>query len=285
MLEKLNNDILSKSYNKAIGGGLAGSSAMVIQITSLMWLRTTMNYQYKYGGSFSESLKVLYKQGGLGRFYRGYLPAIAIGPLSRFGDTASNAYIMSVFEKTSVPIFLQTFCGSFVASLWRAFLMPIDALKTTLQVKGKNGLNILSNKVRSHNISVLYYGTCASMSATFVGHYPWFLTYNILDKKIPKYEKTYKNLLRNAFIGFNAAVISDCCSDSLRVIKTVKQTSKNRISYREITKDIIKNDGIVNLFSRGLKTRIITNGIQGILFTVCWKLIQEKYTFDNTKKI
>lgn len=271
------NDILNKAYNRAIGGGLAGSSAMIIQITSLMWLRTTMNYQYKYGGCFTNSLKTLYKDGGIPRFYRGYSAAIAIGPLSRFGDTASNAYILSLFENSSVPISIQTICASVIAASWRAFLMPIDAIKTTLQVKGKPGLTVLKTKMRTHNVFILYHGTIASMCATFVGHYPWFLTYNILNTKLPKYDETHKKLLRNAFIGFNAAVISDCCSNSLRVIKTVKQTSKNNISYPAVIKNIVNKDGITDLFGRGLKTRIITNGIQGILFTVCWKYIEESW--------
>jgi len=30
--------------NKALRSGLSGSMAMVIQVCSLMWLRTTMNY-------------------------------------------------------------------------------------------------------------------------------------------------------------------------------------------------------------------------------------------------
>lgn len=272
-----NVNIFDKAFNKAIGGGFAGSSAMIIQISSLMWLRTTMNYQYKYGGSFKESLSKLYKDGGIKRFYRGYSAALAIGPMSRFGDTAANAYILSLFEQTSIPVSIQTLVGSSVASLWRAFLMPIDAVKTTLQVKGKPGLSILKTKIINHNPSILYHGTIASMSATFVGHYPWFLTYNLLNEKIPKYDELHKKLLRSAFIGFNAAVISDCSSNFLRVIKTVKQTSKKKTKYNEIVKDIVKKDGIKELFGRGLKTRIITNGIQGILFTVCWKFIEESY--------
>ena len=270
-------DIFKTSYNKAISGGLAGSSAMIIQITSLMWLRTTMNYQYKNSGSFNQSIKDLYKNGGIPRFYRGYTAAIAIGPLSRFGDTAANCYITSIFQKTTIPITIQTFCGSCAAALWRSFLMPIDALKTSLQVNGKSGLTILKTKMINHNPSILYHGTVASMMATFVGHYPWFLTYNVLNQKLPKYEETYKKLLRSAFIGFNSAVISDCCSNSLRVIKTVKQTSKTTQKYNQIVKDIIKKNGVCDLFGRGLKTRILTNGIQGILFTVCWKYMEESY--------
>jgi hypothetical protein len=37
---------------KAIKSGTAGASAMAIQVLSLMWMRTTMNYQFKNGGKF-----------------------------------------------------------------------------------------------------------------------------------------------------------------------------------------------------------------------------------------
>jgi hypothetical protein len=63
--------------------------AMGVQVCSLMWLRTTMNYQYRYGTSTSQALKALYADGGVKRFYKGIGPALFQGPLSRFGDTAS----------------------------------------------------------------------------------------------------------------------------------------------------------------------------------------------------
>lgn len=40
--------------------GLAGASAMAIQVSSLMWMRTTMNYQFKNGGEFLTTVKALY---------------------------------------------------------------------------------------------------------------------------------------------------------------------------------------------------------------------------------
>ena len=43
-----------------------------------------------------------------------------------------------------------------------------------------------------------------------------------------------------------------------------------------MNKNIIEKDGIIGLFGRGLKTKIISNGIQGIMFTVLWKYFQEK---------
>ena len=54
-----------------------------------MWLRTTMNYQYANGGTLTNALSTLYKEGGVPRFYRGVSFAIIQNPLSRFGDTAA----------------------------------------------------------------------------------------------------------------------------------------------------------------------------------------------------
>jgi len=267
----------SDAFKKSLGGGISGSFAMIIQVSSLMWLRTTMNYQYRYGTSMSNTIKILYNEGGIRRFYRGYFPALTIGPIARFGDTMMNAYAINSLQQTNLPTSVKTLVGSSLAASWRASLMPIDTLKTTLQVEGKNGLKILKNKLRTSGSKVLFHGTIAQTSATFVGHYPWFLTYNILNEKLPKYDKgSINNFIKNGFIGFNSAVISDCCSNSLRVIKTTKQTNKIQMSYIDITKMIIKEDGIIGLFGRGLKTRILTNGIQGILFTVTWKFLEDK---------
>lgn len=41
-----------------------------------MWLRTTVNYQYRYGTSTSVALRTLYADGGVARFYQGVGPAL-----------------------------------------------------------------------------------------------------------------------------------------------------------------------------------------------------------------
>ena len=57
--------------------GFKGGIAMSLQITSLLWLRTITNYQYKHGYQMVPAIKELYKQGGAIRFYRGiYLPYV-----------------------------------------------------------------------------------------------------------------------------------------------------------------------------------------------------------------
>lgn len=79
-------------------------------------------------------------------------------------------------------------------------------------------------------------------------------------------------LLRQAFIGFCASVISDTISNSLRVVKTYRQVHERRVSYTEAAEAIIAADGLRGLFGRGLKTRILANGLQGLLFSILWKL-------------
>jgi hypothetical protein len=273
--------VFKKAVHKAIGGGLAGSAAMIIQVTSLMWLRTIMNYQYRHGSKMKEAAKKLYQEGGIIRFYRGYTAALAIGPLSRFGDTAANSYAIEFLKDKSWPTSVKTAFGSSLAASFRIILMPIDAIKTSLQVEGKNGFKILTNRVKKHGITTVFNGTVASMSATFVGHYPWFFIYNFLNAKIPKQDSVkYKKLLRSAFIGFCSAVTSDTVSNSLRVLKTTKQTHIDNVTYIVAFREVVKKDGVIGLFGRGLKTRIITNGIQGILFTILWNMFQDMW-FKN----
>ena len=54
---------------------------MFIQVLSLMWMRTTMNYQYRYGTTTTVALKKLYAEGGIRRFYR-YVLSAFITPYS-----------------------------------------------------------------------------------------------------------------------------------------------------------------------------------------------------------
>ena len=46
------------------------------------------------------------------------------------------------------------------------------------------------------------------------------------------------------------------------------------ITYIEAAREIIAKDGVVGLFGRGLTTKLISNGIQGAMFSVLWKTIE-----------
>mmetsp|Transcript_36970 Transcript_36970/g.103241 ORF Transcript_36970/g.103241 Transcript_36970/m.103241 type:complete len:316 (+) Transcript_36970:31-978(+) len=274
-------EILKKAGKRALGGGLPGAMAMGIQVGSLMWLRTTMNYQYRHGTTTRQALRALYKDGGVGRFYRGVGPALIQGPMSRFGDTAANAGVLALLESSDstrdLPVFVKTMCASSAAAAWRVFLMPVDTVKTIMQVEGKNGLSILGKKLKGGGPPVLYHGALAASAATFVGHFPWFFTHNQLDSLLPHAAGHWGELGRNAAIGFTSSVVSDTCSNSIRVVKTTKQTFANPISYPQAVKHVLETDGMIGLFGRGLKTRILANGVQGMMFTVLWKGLQKQF--------
>ncbi len=267
---------VSEVFDKAVKSGTAGFKAMTIQVCSLMWLRTIMNYQYKNGTSINETVRYLYSQGGVRRFYSGLLPALVQGPVSRFGDTFANAFALETFKHSNLPIFVKTSAASLFAGIMRIFLTPVDTLKTMSQVQGKEGLNILRNKIRTGGITVIYHGAMANAAATIIGHYPWFVTHNYLNAYIPRYTEPGKRLLRNAGIGFTCSVISDTCSNFMRVIKTSRQTDANTKSYPEVVKNIVQKHGVFSLFFRGLGVRLFTNGLQGLLFNVLWKYFDPK---------
>jgi hypothetical protein len=273
MVQSTFGEIMEKSGAAAMRGGLAGGAAMGANIGCLMWLRTTMNYQYMHGTGFRESLRILYKDGGIGRFYRGVGPALIQGPMSRFGDTAANTGIITLLdsydETKELPVAIKTLAASGAAATFRIALMPIDACKTTMQVEGS--IAPLIAKFRANGPRVFFNGSLASASATFAGHYPWFATYNYLSANLPEQQDRFMELGRRAGIGFCSSVVSDTTSNSIRVVKVFKQASTEQLSYPAIVRRIVAADGISGLMFRGLETKILANGLQGIIFSVLWK--------------
>lgn len=280
--------IVKKASKKALGGGKAGAAAAIVQVCSLMWLRTAMNYQYRYGGNLATSLNTLWGEGGIGRLYQGLPFAIVQGPATRFFDTAANVGILALLESfdetRNLPLPLKTAMGSAAAGLSRIFLMPVDTSKTAMQVEGAEGLERLWTKVAQEGPAPLYQGALASAAATAAGHFPWFLTYNALNANLPTVpsDDVLLSLARSAFLGLSASCVSDCVSNSLRVLKTTKQTaglskdgeSVEELSYPETLALIIETDGVLGLLGRGLQTRLLTNMIQGAVFSVLWKYFQ-----------
>ncbi len=284
-MNKEYQQIINNSFDRAFKGGLSGSIAMGINICTLMPLRTAVNYQYRYGTNSIQSIKSLYQDGGLLRFYRGFGFAIIQGPWSRFGDTFANngtLTLLNSLESTKdLSVGSKTILASASASMFRVISTPIDTCKTILQVEGKSGLRKIGHKYQLNGgfprgLPVFWYGALGSASATFIGHYPWFFTYNYLQDTLPKQSTQLGEMSRNAFIGFNASVVSDTISNSVRVLKTYRQTYPQKISYNVAAKKIIQSDGILSLFGRGLQTKLIANGLQGALFSVLWKYIEKK---------
>jgi hypothetical protein len=222
-------------------------------------------------------------------------------------------------------------------------LMPIDALKTTMQTEGnERAIGVLKERIKLYGPGTLWAGAFATAAANFVGSFPWythllfpavslslfprsdylglttfwgfesrFATYNYLSIHLPSPAEDHHHshfgfvaikLSRQALIGFVSSVVSDTISNSLRVVKTYRQTSETDVGYRkpslslpflflpldekvtdqavwvfvgQATREILKKEGWRGLFGRGLKTRLLANGLQGIIFSVLWKVFQD----------
>lgn len=246
---------LGAALKRALGGGLSGAAAMVLQVLLLMPIRTIMNYQYRHGSSLSVATRTLYQDGGIRRYYQGIGAALFQGPIARFGDTAANAFILALTSSNGYlshfPVLIKTIFASACAAAFRMTLTPIDTLKTTLQAQGAGGTALLRQRVKTDGIGSLWWGAFATAAATFVGHYPWFATVssasqtqqrcsntidqnNWLSDAIDEPDRSHHLflwLLRAAFIGFCASVVSDTISNSLRVIKTYRQVNDTKVSY------------------------------------------------------
>lgn len=145
---------------------------------------------------------------------------------------------------------------------------------------------LLSLAITLGECSALVYATVSSLCLSLVR----FATYNTLEERLPQPHTLLQKLARQAFIGFVASVVSDSVSNSLRVIKTYRQVDEERVDYCksrlarffvnrthavllvEAARRVVAQDGYIGLFGRGLKTRILANGLQGLMFSVLWKL-------------
>jgi len=277
--QKVRDGVVYEGFRDGLRSGAAGALAGVLQVLALMWLRTVMNVQYAKGGSFYTRLCELWQEGGLVRLYRGVSFALIQNPLSRFGDAAANTGVIAMLEAVWPERKKVFFTGisSFVAALWRFFITPIDVLKTVLQVDGFAGLASLRKKYKHQGLQIFWSGGLAIIFVNWFGTYSWFLTYNLLQDSIPNFEESMIgfNFPRQALIGICSSIVSDSATNSIRVLKTVKQVSL-KSGYFSGAHEIIETDGLQSVLFRGLETRLLSNALQGAFFSVAWRAFDSK---------
>jgi len=152
----------------------------------------------KTGLSSKKSFEKIYSEGGIPRFYSGLWAALLQGPLSRFGDTAANEGMKDLLKDSNLPVFAQTMAASAAAAAWRIVIMPIDTIKTSLQVHGSEGIPVLKKRITEEGPTTLFTGAPAAMLATFMGHYPWFFTNNLLEASVPQAQQPLMKQVRRA---------------------------------------------------------------------------------------
>ena len=61
-------------------------------------------------------------------------------------------------------------------------------------MEGGGARALLSAKVGRHGPLVLYDGCLGAAAATWVGHYPWFTTYNFLNSRLQVPRSTFRKV-------------------------------------------------------------------------------------------
>ena len=92
------NQIFVRAGRRGLGGGIPGAIAGVVQVVTLMWLRTIMSYQSRYGGTFLQALRTLLNEGGVARLYKGWYFGLIQAPVTRFVGTAANDGVESLLR-------------------------------------------------------------------------------------------------------------------------------------------------------------------------------------------
>jgi hypothetical protein len=59
------------------------------------------------------------------------------------------------------------------------------------------------------------------------------------------------------------------------MVKVYKQSHPEQLSYMQVVRNVIAESGIQGLMFRGLETKILANGLQGIMFSILWKHFEE----------
>lgn len=271
------------AFKHGVLSGAAGASAMLIQVACLMPLDTTITVQYRYGQSMFSTFRSLMAAGGLARFYSGWRAAVLQGPLARFGDTSTNATVLYFLDSAdgtkSMPTLIKTTAASAMAACWRVTLMPIDVCKTVYQVYGSSAFSKLVLRARTYGVGGFYFGSAAAFASAFAGHLPWYATFNELDRTLRPGISPMERLVRHAVLGFSASFVSDCVTNSLRVIKAIRQAEG--LSYLDSVRSVVKTDGLFGLATRGLQTRLLLNGLQGVFFTIVWKSLEQAYSHES----
>jgi len=261
------------AWRAALGNGAAGGLAMVLQVLLLCWLRAIMHYQQAKGASFVDAARAMYAQGGLGRFYQGVLPALLQAPLCRFGDTAATAGALALLAPTRLPLPLQTACASVAAAAWRFALTPVETVKLMVEVEGaRHGLQLLRRRVALHGGGALYAGACAGAAAAAAAHWPWFTVHSHLTRWMSPGRTRAGALWRQAGAGFAASIASDVFANPARVLKARVATAADAVGYGEALRGVLAEGGPRALLTRGLGAKLCANALQGLVFSVLWRL-------------
>jgi hypothetical protein len=152
------------------------------------------------------------------------------------------------------------FSGLFSSMAASFIVYPIDVVKSQYQVTSRQTIRpkpaqLISNIYKTQGIYGFYKGVSSNLMT-----YPifWTVYFSVRDVKLQPTSNKYLNSAASSMIG---ATLGSIIANPLFVLKVRKQTELLRninVSYTELSKKIIKNEGILG-FTKGVNATIFSN--------------------------
>ena len=155
------SEVMAKASKRALGGGLSGAIAGVCQVVLLMWLRTTMNYQYRNGGTRKEAMAALYKEGGMARFYKGSSSWIAYALRPAIEITIYDQIRNALLSEPGATIGGEKafLLGALGRAIGTAVVFPVTfAMKSVATGKYKTLTEAWATAIRGRGVLALWSG-------------------------------------------------------------------------------------------------------------------------------
>ena len=253
-------------------GGLLAGCAEIITTYPLDTIKTNLQiYPNKYKNLF-DCGKTIIRNNGFRPLFNGMTAS-----LIQVGGKAGIRFTIYDYIKTKLNtnknsnlnnLISGMIAGSIESILWTA---PTERIKI-LQQKNPNKIisttSVIKTLVQKIGIIGLYQGTLPTIlkQSSSVGVRFWLYAY--LKDSLHK-ENANISITKTLIIGSISGSLSAAINQPLDVIKSMIQSNENKkIGIVDTTKTIIKNHGIIGLFS-GLNARILRVGIaQAVTFAV-----------------
>ncbi|CAD8069551.1 unnamed protein product [Paramecium sonneborni] len=233
-------------------------------------IKTVIRFQQKHGTLLQDSLKLVYKEGGLRRFYSGFI-------YRQISKSAEFVVLWEAFNQWSevknINVNPINFLLSFMMGLTITYtFVPFNSLYYFQQVYGqKDGKELLFYKVKQNGASSFYQGFWSLFLGSFLGSiiaFPALQNYQTYNN-----QKENKKNEQCVFYLYSTFLTAEVISNPFKIVAIQKLTSMENKSYGQIYNQLIQEQGYQWIF-RSIDTKLLYSLIKS-LFIV--------YAFDYKK--
>ena len=273
----------SSSQALFFAGAISGvTEAFAVQPLDMVKTRHQLNVGLNE--SVYKSLVSLYREGGVGRLYRGMTPEL-IGMIPK----TSALY-------ASYEIFRRELSSSYGDSSWVAALSgtlasfpeaiivtPPQVVKVRMQAKehlGRflNPLDCLQKTVREEGVNALFIGLGPTLWRNGIWNTVYFGTMHKLKSYIPKGESKLEEACITLVTGFCGAVFATCFNAPFDVVKSRFQSQLKSANprYRNSLQTlslIYREEGVASIY-KGFRPKAIRMGLGGAVAMCTFEFVE-----------